>query len=230
MKNDWLTIPDAPNYEINSQLICRNRRTKKLLGINIDYKNFKYYSLRVSWRTGTVKRSPKTFRAQAEAAAVKGTFKPILSLGGRYEINKHGVVRNANTKRILKRKGHGKCVEVHIGRKKFQSFCVTDLLWEVHGQIIKRRYRPQPCFIENAHGKIFFPHLRACARYLAPKISYAVLTVANWLCKRREQIAEWKISYPPKDLSGNVKWNSKGLTALANRQAKCERTIQNGLR
>lgn len=229
MKNDWLSIPDAPNYEINSQLVMRNRRTKKILAAYTDYKNFKYYSLRVSWRTGTVKRSPKTFRAQAEAATVKGTFKPILSLGGRYEINKHGVVRNARTKRVLKSVRNGKVIKFGCNSE-YSSRAVADLLWEVHGQIIKRRYRPQPCFIENAHGKIFFPHLRACARYLAPKISYAVLTVASWLGKRREQIAEWKISYPPKDLSGDVKWNLKGLTALARRQAKCERIIQNGLR
>ena len=31
MKNDWLTIPNAPQYEINSDLVVRNKLTGKTL-------------------------------------------------------------------------------------------------------------------------------------------------------------------------------------------------------
>lgn len=224
VRENFLPIPDTPNYEINSQLIMRNRKTKQILSLFSDYKNFKYYSLRVSWRSGTVKRSPKTFRRQAVAATKKETFAPIPSLGGRYEINKQGVVRNTATKKNLKRKGHGKCVEVHAGQRIFIMRCVADLLWEVHGIIPKRRYRPQPCSIENAQGKISFPNLRACARFLAQKMYYAVHTVERWLCARLERIADWKISYPPREVY-EVDWNASALTTIAKRQAKLDKEV-----
>lgn len=218
MRNNFLPIPDAPNYEINSQLICRNRRTKEILGINIDYKKFQYYSLRTHWRKGTVKRSPETFRAQAEAATKNGKFEPIGSLNGQYEIDEKGTIRNAVTKRIIKTTRNGKIVNLRCNGV-YASRAVADLLWEAHGIIVERRYRPQPCFIENAHGKIFFPYLRACARYLAPKIFYAVSTIAHWLGDRREQIGEWKISYPPREVHA-VKWDGRLLTKIAKQQAR----------
>lgn len=31
MRNDWLTVPDAPQYEINSDLVVRNKLTGKTL-------------------------------------------------------------------------------------------------------------------------------------------------------------------------------------------------------
>lgn len=41
VRENFLPIPDAPNYEINSQLIMRNRKTKQILSLYSDYKNFK---------------------------------------------------------------------------------------------------------------------------------------------------------------------------------------------
>ena len=225
VRENFLPIPDAPNYEINSQLIMRNRKTKQILSLCSDYKKFKHYSLHVSWRSGTVKRSPKTFRSQAVAAAKEETFEPIPSTGGRYEINKQGIVRNSSTKHILKPTGRGgKVCPLSIGERKYSPRCIADLLWEVFGIIPKRRFSPQPCSIENTQGKIFFPSLCACARFLAQKMYYAVHTVENWLNARRERIADWKISYPPREVY-EVDWNVTSLAALAKRQAKLDKEV-----
>lgn len=193
MLENFLPIPDAPNYEINSELICRNRKTKKVLTLQTDYKNFKYYSLRVTGSRVCIQRSPKTLRAQAvEAAKPKISFEPIPSTDGRYEINERGVVRNAQSKKILK--SHDNCVWLRVGEKCVVR-CVADLLWEVHGQIIKRRYRPQPCTAENAQGKFFFSNMKACARFLTPKVFFSVSCIEQRLCRRVPAIGEWKITY-----------------------------------
>ena len=222
MIENFLTIPDAPNYEINSQLVCRNKKTGKILKVCIVPHRRTYYSLRPPGWKHTLKRSPETLRAQAVEAAKPGkNFEPIPSLGYRYEINPRGVVRNSATKKILQRKGHGHCVEVHFGEGKYVMRTVVDLLWEVHGIVKLRRFRPTPCYAENAHSKHFFPHMKACARFLAPKFNRAVHTIYCHLCERRTTIGEWKITYVDQH-PAEVKWNMHSLGALARRQQKLE--------
>lgn len=200
MRENFLTIPVAPNYEINSQLICRVKATGQVLKLQIDYKNFRHYSLRRPDKRGTIKRSPKTLRRLAvEAANPKKNFSPIPSLGYRYEINSRGVVRNAKTKQVLKRKGHGKSVEVHSGERKYITRAIADLLWEAHGIIKKRRFRPVPCSAENHCGKFFFPNLKACARFLAPKVHFTVSWVHQNLTRRAASFCGWKFSYKSGD-------------------------------
>lgn len=36
MKDDFLTIPDAPNYEINSEFVCRNKNTGEIFKLETD--------------------------------------------------------------------------------------------------------------------------------------------------------------------------------------------------
>ena len=200
MIENFLTIPVAPNYEINSQLICRVKATGQVLKLQNDYKNFRYYSLRRPDKRGTIKRSPKALRQLAvEAANPKKTFSPIPSLDYRYEINMRGVVRNAKTKQVLKRKGHGKCIVVHSGERKYTTRAIADLLWEVHGIIKKRRFRPVPCSAENHCGKFFFPNLKACARFLAPKLHFSVGWVQQILTRRAASFCGWQFSYKSGD-------------------------------
>lgn len=227
MLNDFLPIPDAPNYEINSQLICRNCKTKHVMTLHTDRKNFKYYSLRPPGWKHTLKRSPKTLHNQAvDAANPNNTFQPIPSTGFRYEIDERGVIRNAKSKQVLKLKARGKCVELHVGVGKYIMACVADLLWEVHGRIIKRRFRPCPCSAENKHGKHFFPSLTACACFLAPKLFYCVDWIKSHLCRRVSTIGEWKITYINETLD-DIKWNSHSLSVIARHQAKLD--AQGGL-
>ena len=153
MIDNFLTIPDAPNYEINSNLLCRNKLTKHLLTLQLRPGMAPYYSLRNKEKTKfTIKRSPKTLRKQAVAAAKPDIFEPIPSANGKYEISPRGVVRNSKTKHILKRKGHGHCVGLRLANGFYVTRAIKDLLWEVHGIIKPRRFRPQPCSAENRLG------------------------------------------------------------------------------
>ena len=222
MKNDWLTIPDAPNYEINSELICRNRRTKKLLKIFRDSKNFRYYSLHSKDKSHTIKRNPKTFRSQAEAAAVHGTFEPLPSFNGAYEINKCGVLRNSNTKIVRKTNGSGKSYNLKSTDGKYISVSIASLLWEAHGIIFKRRFRPCPCTIERDGQRFTFPNMNACARFLSPKVYLSARGIADHLNRREAVVFGWRVTYHDNDLS-DVKWNSVALSTLARRQAKLDK-------
>lgn len=196
MRNDFLTIPDTPNYEINSQLICRNKFTKQTLTLHPRPGKAPYYSLRNKFTTKfTIKRSPELLRRQAVAAAKPDTFEPIPSTGGKYEISPRGVVRNSHSKHILKRKSHGHCVQLLLDNGSYVVRSIKDLLWEVHGIILPRRFRPQPCSAENQHGKFFFQNMKACARFLAPKIFLSVRTIANYLYRHDKFIGEWSINY-----------------------------------
>ena len=202
----------------------RNKKTGYYLKLHFGKNGSPYFSIRKTDHS-IFCRSPKFFRRIAVAAAHKNSFAIIPSLGGRYEINKYGTtVRNVKTKAVLKPRRSGKAYCFQIGRGKFFSRATADLLWEAHGIIIPRRFRPQPVIIESVHGKFFFANCRACARWLAPKVFLAVGSICNtYFSKRRTQLGDWKISYPSRDLSGDIDWNSRGLSDIAKRQAKLER-------
>lgn len=214
MLENFLTIPAAPKYEINSQFICRNRKTKKVLKLFRQSNGSPYYSLRID-NNKIFKRSPEMLRRLAKAAADPGTFEPIPSLDYRYEINKQGKVRNTVTKKVLTPKLGGKLYCFQIGGKgNYFSRATSDLLWEVHGKIIERRFRPCPCSAEKADGKFFFPHMKACARFLAPKVFFCFSWVYKLLNRREPIIEGWKITYlEDKPEVGNAYLHSLGREA-----------------
>ena len=222
MRNDFLTIPGT-NYEINSQLICRNKKTGYVLKKHRDKTGSPYYSIR-KVNQKMFCRSPKFLRRIAKAAAEKSTFEPIYSLDCKYEINKQGVVRNVATKLVLKTKANGKCVSIQLSAHKYISRAIADLLWEAHGKIIKRRFRPCPCSAESNAGKFFFDNLTLCAHFLAPKVFYAVGTVKDYLCRRDPFIGEWKITYltsaPP-----SPRLEVHGLNCEAHRMKKLDEEL-----
>ena len=196
MKNNFLTIPDAPNYEINSDLICRNKSTGRILTLHSDYKNFQYYSLYPSCSKITIKRSPETIYAQAfDAVNHSNKFLPITSLNGKYEINTKGIVRNSKSKIILNPlRG---TISFHLGNRVYLRRSVSDLLWEVHGIIRQRRFRPCICSAENDKEIFLCRNLTQLASILSGKIFYQATTIRNHLTKRETIIGCYHISYHP---------------------------------
>jgi len=222
MRNNFLTIPGT-NYEINSELICRNKKTGYVLKKQLDKNKSFYYSLRRLDQT-LFCRSPKFLRRIAKAAAEKSTFEPIYSLDCKYEINKQGVVRNVATKFVLKTKANGKCVSIQLSAHKYISRAIADLLWEAHGKIIKRRFRPCPCSAESKSGKKFFDNLAQCARFLSPKVFLAVSTIKNYLCCRNSTVGGWKITYL-KATPASPQLEAHGLNCEARRMKKLDKEL-----
>lgn len=220
MRNDFLTIPGT-NYEINSELVCRNKKTGRLLTAYKDKNKTWTFNLFVDGKTKS--RSAKSWRRVAKAATMPDTFIPIPSLNGRYEINYVGTVRNVKTKVILKPYSRCRSILFNIDKKKFIR-AIADLLWEAHGKIIKRRFRPCPCSAESKSGKNFFDNLTQCAHFLAPKVFYAVGTVKDYLYRRDTFIGEWKITYLESDPT-EIKSVSKENERVARRMKKLDEEL-----
>lgn len=223
MRDNFLTIPCAPNYEINSDFVCRNKTTGKILTPcpNSRHDGF-YYSLRNSAVTKfTIKRSPQNLRRQAVAATKIDSFEPIPSLHYYYEINKAGTVRNAETKQVCKpvQKGIGLLL-FDRAEKKFKYRSIADLLWEVFGRIPKKRKGCRiPCSAENSKGKFFFEHLAACAKFLAPKIHLSPLTIESYLNNRQQSLYGWTISYFPANADVHFDFHKLNVVAKRDKRA-----------
>lgn len=188
MRENFLTIPDAPDYEINSDLVVRNKKTGRCLKPIIKDGNA-YYRLNLG---GGKFRTAKTFRRQAVDAVTRTNFEPIPSANGRYEINNAGIVRNALTKKKLK--PHNKSVRFFDGHNQYFYVTINSLLWEVFGRIPAKQAKIS-CTVENAHGKHFFPTMAAAAKFLAPKIFLSFGTLKTYFHKRVPKIYGWQITY-----------------------------------
>ena len=190
MRDNFLTIPDAPNYEINSQLICRNKKTGHILKV-FDA----CYRLYLNGKK-MIKRSPKTLRQQAVDAVANSSFEPIPSLDYRYEIDRRGRVRNVHFKRIVAVK-NGSVKGLFKG--KCTSRAIKDLLWEAHGKILERRFKPVPVTIENDFGLWNFDSIKTCAQFLAEKFFYSSSWIRSKFRDRPSEIFGYKVTYRDND-------------------------------
>lgn len=214
---NWLTIPNAPNYEINAKLQCRNKKTGYVMKKHKDKRGHPYYSLRIDGSRRCFQRSPKFLYRLAKDAVTDSSYEPIPSLDNRYEIDEHGHVRNARTKLPIKPKisGTAKHFCFQMGKHEYVSKALSDLLWEAHGVIKKRRFKPCPASCENEHGKYFFGNMKACARFLEPKVYFSWRTIYDkYLTRRKENVFGWKITYLDNDFCHNdfALANVKGKT------------------
>lgn len=194
IRENFLPIPDAPNYEVNSQFLVRNKKTGRIL---------KTSRGKVFFRDGNkaVSRLTVTLRHQAVAAAEGGHWEPVPTLGYRYEINIHGKLRNAKTKKLLKvryRSYYDVCVD-----GKAKRISIKNLLWETHGIIPTRHKRTPISIVAECNGvKMYFKTIAALAKYLAPKIFYAVSTLKTHFAARIKSLAGWTFTYIlPQDLT-----------------------------
>ena len=200
MRNDFLTIPFAPNYEINSQFMVRNKKTGKFLKLRQRTANCraaKLYISRIGIRDFSVNGlRRKAVEAARDAALVKEDWwVPVPSLNGLYEISPAGVLRNVKTKRRLKKIVNGKYIYYYITINKVKrSFKVADLLWECHG-IIPKPLQNIPVTVTRNVCSFDFDSLINAARFLVKHVDFAFETIRGKLSRRVTEIADWKISY-----------------------------------
>lgn len=219
MIENFLTIPDAPDYEINSAFVVRNKKTGYIRKPSRkNYSKLIYYTLHSPVTpSGFINRTGLALRRQAVAAAHKNTFAPIPSVNGKYEIDIVGNVRNARTKKRIK----PNCRDVYsmyIDGKRWVYASRNNLLWEVHGQY-KKGSRPVAVWAEHSTGKFFFQSCTDCARFLLDKLYYSPYTLRTYLWARKPAFAGWSFTYVDAD-PVDVKWRCHSLNALARRQQK----------
>ena len=125
-------------------------------------------------------------------------FEPIPSLDYRYEIDQHGTVRNAETKKVLKPrtvKGvRTSSLSIKINGKK-TTYSIPSLLWEVHGKLSNPTI-PIGVTISKGGEVHYFPSLYKCSIWLEPRLHLKRRSIQNgYLYLRRSEIAGWKITY-----------------------------------
>ena len=221
LKDSWLTIPLAPDYEINKQLQCRNKVTGHVLKLTTAKSGNKYYSLIRNIVTGKrIHMQPQSLWRQAVAAITNDNFVQLLPPLDQYEVNDKGICRRIRTKKILRPKGRGKTYTLYDRNLNSYFRSRNSLLWEAHGKIVKG-FRLIPVAAENQVGKFFFPTCTACAEFLKDKLYYSFHTIVCYLWQRKPTIGDWKFTYLDQS-PDDVNWDIRGLGNLARHQAKAE--------
>lgn len=197
-KTDFLTIPEAPNYEINGLLKVRNKTTGKLLKGWIEKKSkarhvfltFKYKKYR-----GRIFRVDGLYQ-KALAAWNRRDWYPIPMLGDRYELNYDWQVRNAKTGQILKPTiAYGNLHYFFRINGKLKNFLLSTLVNNAFRTGIKRKKRRVGVRIQREGKAYFFYSLRACGKFLANHVAYTPDVIKNKLCKRPKELFGWLIKY-----------------------------------
>lgn len=213
IKENFLTIPDAPDYEINSQLIVRKKSNGKILK---SYKRPDRNGFTANVRDDKGKhiaRDTKTFRRQA-VTAVKDNHSHIdwwvtlPSLNFLYEINPRGILRNVKSKHIIKRFvlcGY-QFFSVRINNNP-KHVSLNSLLWEAHGIIAEKKKcthtPPIANVISDGSTVLNFVSLLDTAAFLSKRVFRSVHTILNKLYREHpNEIYGWNISYSPSESVG----------------------------
>ena len=205
MKDDFLTIPNAPDYEINSELICRDKKTGHILK-PIYPKKLHIFLYTVCFSDGRrLQCSAPKLRRLAEAAAdVRNicNWQPVPSLNNLYECDKNGRLRNAKTKRLIK-PNKWFCYDVGLGEKRaHKKVSRSSLLWEVFGVPLHKRYTGEkPVIVSKGNQRFWFGSKAEAAEFLSKKILFVASTVRAWLAQCRHDIEGWHINYICEDTS-----------------------------
>lgn len=220
-RKTFLTIPDAPNYEINGDYVIRNKKTGYILRPcnRTDSKTAtKFYRLSTDVvPLGTIFRSDIAYRRQAVIAAGKESFEPIPSVSGKYEISQTGTVRNVRTKKAVKPNIKGVFTLWNAANDPVYR-SRNSLLWEVYGKV-KAGSAPIEVHAEHQNKRYTFASCAECARFLLGKIPFALNTIQCYLWKKKPSFAGWNFFYV-NQLAADIPWDSKGLNKLARRDKK----------
>lgn len=187
LRNDFLTIPDAPNYEINSELICRNKTTGRLLKPQMQA-GAKYYRVYLG-KDNLIHRSAKNFYDSARLANAE--WVPVPSLDYKYEFTPRGILRNRQSKRVIQL-----CDGVFYIRNKHITKMIspTSLLWECFGRIPTTSVK-KPVILSKGGSQIYFESIAATARFLAEKTFYSFSRMIDLLSEREKNIHGWNVNY-----------------------------------
>lgn len=192
MRDDFLTIPGAPNYEINSQLVVRNSRTGKIVK---GYFNKTWGSVRVNLYVNKRYAFSDVYDLWEKAVAAHGDYwEAVPSLNDLYELNPKGILRDAKTKLHLTKCVDGVRKVYHVKMNGVEHVCdVKELLKEVYG--IGSGGQGIPVTLRH-DGRVFkFDSLSAAARFLSERTDIKVGTLLGCLNRRDVEIGGWNIKY-----------------------------------
>lgn len=141
---------------------------------------------------------------------------PVPSLGYKYEVTTTGKLRNAETKKVLK-KTSSTYYSLTINQK-FVFVTIANLLWEAHGILpTKKIKRNVPVTIQKDATFVCFPSIQKAVEYLSKVSFYSEKYIRDFLSKRVTEFSGWKITYPPPEDLSQVESNYMNIIRKKNR-------------
>ena len=194
MRDDFLTIPNFPKYEINSKFQVRNKTTGIIL-TNHRKKHASYVTL-YSEKGHTDRNVTRLRKLAVEATFIKEEYwLPVPSLNGRYELSKYGNLRNSRTLNHCKK--YLRCNQFYfqvLTDKGNIWVSLRSLLWEVYGE----EYTPQnvriPVTLKKDYMRAYFDTKRAAAKFLSNKTRYSFGWIIQRLLCDGAVIDGWKVT------------------------------------
>ena len=191
MTENFLPIPYATNYEVNSKFVVRNIKTKHVC------KPDKYGWVHIYIDGKLTSRSAQKARRVAVAARndnQNSTWTTIPSAPN-YEINNRGVVRHKATKTSPKLYD-GNRYELSLGKKKSRAKrSVNSLLHEVFGIVPTTVQTRRPCTVSRNGAIYHFDTLTDAAKFLAKTEFFSVKYIRRKFTERVNELFGWKITY-----------------------------------
>lgn len=212
-KSDYLTIPEAPNYEVNGFLKVRNKKTGNILkGENRPPR--KVVVVVIQTPNGILRRSTAVLYRNARAQFEKDVWNTIPSLDCKYEINIDGDVRNCQTKKVIKLQVRdGSRYYILRYRGQYVNRLQCSLMNEVYHYRICKKRRPIKVQLHKDGKHFHFDSIAACARFLAPKVFYSVNQIREILRKNPQDFFGWSVKCLAGRLNGSK--NFKEATPVA---------------
>lgn len=191
-----MTIPDAPNYEINGYFKVRNKKTGRLISTKKRIGR-KTVVASICSNKKNVKRNVRTFYHQALMNAFyPDGWSPVWSLNKLYEVNCLGEVRNAKTKMLLKPILNRKCLYHNFtidGKKVYRT--VRAILNEVFATNIRPQKAPVPVVLSKDGLQYYFKNKTAAAKFLEPKVFFNWETIVKRMSNREPTVYGWNVKY-----------------------------------
>lgn len=188
----YLTIPYAPNYEINGKLKVRNKNTGRLRKTNADGCVVFCVKGKAFCRSLT-----KVYRAALDnyfGYYADSRWATCSRLKGLYEVNLGGEVRNAKTKHKLKPSPYNTYHLTIDGKSVYVP--ARKLLSEVFGVACRSALNAKIAVILRKDSFAqYCESIAAAARWLSKKVYYPVSTLCTYIGKRPKELFGWQIEY-----------------------------------
>ena len=192
-KDDFFTIPCAPNYEINGYFDIRNKKTGLFLKL-AKKKGRKPCQITLSHNNKPIIRSVENLYKMAVSATKK--FYPIKSLENLYETDHWGNVRNAKTKNFLKPYLLSGRTYYHFTiNKKGIVLSKNQVLLEVFGVTFKLKHKKIPVQLSKERLAWRFNSINEAAKFLAPKLFFSTRHIAGFFYQRQPEVFGYKVTY-----------------------------------
>ena len=192
MKNNFLPIPGFLNYEINSELVVRDKTSGRILKTYCYEAGYSFVYLYKGDSRFT--RNPKKLRKIAVSADrwANSEFFPVPSLGGKYEINRLGVLRISKSKYPVDCLEGQKSFTIYLNGKK-STIARNTLLNEVFGTQLG--FRRVQLFLSKGNRRYHFDTAADAARFLAPIVNLVPRTIVVYFRRRLTIIHGWRVNY-----------------------------------